>query len=57
MASWGKELILLDHIILGIFVFEIVILIAARGLVYFKDLWCAFDFIVVGIAWIPASQS
>ena len=57
MASWGKELILLDHIILGIFVFEIVILIAARGLVYFKDPWCAFDFIVVGIALIPASGS
>ena len=57
MAEWGHQLILLDHIILGIFVTEIVVLIAARGLVYFKDPWCVFDFIVVGIAFIPATGS
>ena len=57
MESWGHELFLLDHVILGIFITEIVLLIAARGLSFFKDAWCVFDFIVVGIALVPASGS
>ena len=57
MESWGDELFLLDHAILGIFIMEIVLLIAARGFSFFKDAWCLFDFIVVGIALIPASGS
>jgi voltage-gated sodium channel len=57
MASWGEELFMLDHIILGIFITEIVLLIAARGFSFFKDAWSLFDFIVVGIALVPASGS
>jgi voltage-gated sodium channel len=57
MDSWGDELFLLDHAILGIFIMEIVLLIAARGFSFFKDAWCVFDFIVVGIALVPASGS
>ena len=57
VLQWGEQLIALDHIILGIFICEIVVLIAARGLSYFKDPWCVFDFIVVGIALIPATGS
>jgi voltage-gated sodium channel len=57
MDSWGHELILLDHVILGIFITEIVLLMAARGLSFFKDAWSVFDFIVVGIALVPASGS
>jgi voltage-gated sodium channel len=57
MASWGEELFLLDHTILGIFIAEIVLLIAARGFSFFKDAWCLFDFVVVGIALVPASGS
>jgi voltage-gated sodium channel len=57
MESWGEELFLLDHAILGIFITEIVLLIAARGFSFFKDAWCVFDFIVVGIALVPASGS
>lgn len=57
MASWGEELFLLDHTILGIFIAEIVLLIAARGFSFFKDAWSVFDFIVVGIALVPASGS
>jgi voltage-gated sodium channel len=57
MQSIGTELIFLDHAILWIFIAEIVVLITARGLGYFKDPWCVFDFIVVGIALIPASGS
>jgi voltage-gated sodium channel len=36
-------------------VIEIVSLLFARGWRFFKDPWCVFDFIVVGIALIPAS--
>jgi voltage-gated sodium channel len=57
MAEWGGLLHWMDHLILWVFIAEIVALIAARGLGYFKDPWCVFDFIVVGIALIPASGS
>jgi len=57
MAQWGFLLHNLDHAILWVFIAELVILIAARGIGYFKDPWCVFDFIVVGIALIPASGS
>jgi voltage-gated sodium channel len=57
MQDWGELLHWLDHGILGIFMAEIVVLIAARRMHYFSDPWCLFDFIVVGIALIPASGS
>ena len=57
MNSIGPQLLFIDHLILWIFIAEIVVLIAARGMGYFKDPWCVFDFIVVGIALIPASGS
>ena len=57
MQNWGEILHWLDHVILGIFMAEIVVLIAARKLQFFSDAWCVFDFIVVGIALIPASGS
>jgi voltage-gated sodium channel len=57
MAEWGDVLHWFDHAILWVFIAEIIVLIAARGLGYFKDPWCVFDFIVVGIALIPASGS
>jgi len=57
MDNIGPQLILVDHAILGIFIAEIVVLITARGIGYFKDPWCVFDFIVIAIALIPASGS
>ncbi len=57
MSVWGELLHWIDHAILGIFMAEIVVLIFARKLDYFSDPWCVFDFIVVGIALIPASGS
>ena len=57
MNSIGPQLLFIDHAILWIFIAEIVVLIAARGMGYFKDPWCVFDFIGVGIALIPASGS
>ena len=57
MQSIGPALIALDHAILWIFIGEIVLLIAARGLHFFKDPWATFDLIVVGIALVPATGS
>ncbi len=57
MDQVGPVLIALDHGILWVFIAEIVLLIAARGLHFFKDPWAVFDFIVVGIALVPATGS
>ncbi len=57
MDVYGPELYLLDHAILGIFICEIALLMLARGLNFFKDPWCVFDFVVIAIALIPASEA
>jgi voltage-gated sodium channel len=55
MAAWGETLHTIDHVILAVFVAEIGCLLAARGWRFFKDPWGVFDFLVVGIALVPAS--
>ncbi len=55
MAAWGPWLIAIDRTILGIFVVEIALRLAAHRLAFFRDPWSVFDFIVVAIALIPAS--
>ncbi len=55
MDSYGTLLLTLDHLILGVFVIEIVLRIFAHRLGFFRDAWSIFDFIVVGIALVPAS--
>ncbi len=55
MAAWGPWLIAIDRTILGIFVVEIALRLAAHRLAFFRDPWSVFDFIVVTIALIPAS--
>jgi len=57
VESIGKELVFIDHGILLIFTLEIVLLMASRGLKYFRDPWCVFDFLVVGISLVPATES
>ena len=47
----------LDHVILGIFIIELVLLIIARGTDFFKDPWSVFDFVVIAIAVVPATES
>lgn len=55
MAAFGPVIVMLDKLCLAIFVAEIVAkLIAYRGR-FFRDGWNIFDFLVVGIALIPAS--
>lgn len=55
--SVGQELMFIDHGILLIFTLEIVLLMASRGLRYFRDPWCVFDFLVVAISLVPATES
>ena len=52
-ASYGTALHLMDKIVLGIFILEIVIKMAAEGRKpwrYFKDPWNVFDFVIVAAA-------
>ena len=55
MAAWGEVILKIYAAILTVFVIEICSLLYARGWRFFKDPWCVFDFIVVGIALIPAT--
>ena len=57
MAQYGRLIHLLDQICLFIFVAEILAKLFAYRLRFFKDGWNIFDFLVVGIALIPAGQS
>lgn len=55
METGGSLLRALDHILLGIFVAELLAKIAAFGWRFWRDPWNVFDFVVVGIALLPAS--
>ncbi len=55
MASWGPFLKVFDKIILAIFVVEIGARIYAHGRDFWRDPWSIFDFLVIGIALIPAT--
>ncbi len=57
MARFGPTLELVDHIILGIFVIELAARILVHRLAFFRDPWSLFDFIVVAIALVPASET
>ena len=57
MATVGPYFLLLDHAILWVFIAELVLLISARRLLFFKDAWCVFDLLVVLIALVPATGS
>lgn len=52
----GGVLHLLDKIVLGVFVLEIVVKLGAEGARpwrYFRDPWNVFDFVIVGLAFLP----
>jgi voltage-gated sodium channel len=57
MNAVGPLLELLDRIILAIFVVEIAARVYVKRLDFFRDPWSAFDFIVIGIALVPATES
>ncbi len=55
MHGYGHILVPLDHVILGVFVVEILLRIFAHRAAFFRDPWSIFDFLVVAIALVPAS--
>jgi len=55
MERFGTVLHLLDRLILAVFVTEIAVKLTAFGWRFFRNPWNVFDFIVVGIALVPAS--
>ncbi len=55
MSQWGGLILTIDSLILTIFVIEITIRLIVHRFSFFRDPWSVFDFIIVGIALIPAS--
>lgn len=49
------ELALLDRVLLGVFVIELVLRLVAYGLRFFLDPWNIFDTVIVAIALVPSS--
>ncbi len=56
MARWGGLVLALDMACLAIFVVEIGIKLIGRGPAFFRSGWNIFDFLVVGVALVPAAQ-
>ena len=56
MVSVGDTLRLIDKVILWIFVAELVLRLYAHGFRFFRDPWGVFDFLIVAIALVPASE-
>ena len=57
MARVGELIYLLDSVCLAIFVVEILLKLYAHRLNFFRNGWNVFDFVIVGIALVPAAQS
>jgi voltage-gated sodium channel len=57
MAAAGDILVAIDQVILAVFVVEIVLRLAAYGVIgFFRNPWSVFDFLVVAVALVPASE-
>ena len=56
MANFGPIILALDNICLAIFTIEILLKLIAQGPKFFRNGWNLFDFVIVGIALMPASQ-
>ena len=56
MAAAGPALIAIDRICLAIFTIEIALKLVAHGARFFRSGWNVFDFVIVGIALVPASE-
>jgi voltage-gated sodium channel len=57
MQAFGPALEAIDAVILGVFVIEILARIAVFRFRFFRDPWSIFDFFVVGIALVPATEA
>ena len=55
MNRFGTLIRLMDQAILAIFVIEILLRVSVHRLAFFRDPWSLFDFLVIGIALLPAT--
>ena len=55
VAAYGNTLHLIDKVILLVFTLELALKFYAYRLSFFKSGWNNFDFLIVTIAWVPAS--
>ncbi len=55
MAGWGGLLTFLDTALLVVFTAEVAFRIYAFRGRFFRDPWGLFDFIIIAIAWLPAT--
>lgn len=55
LAGWVGWLVVLDRILLAVFTLEIALKLIARGRGFFHEPWNVFDFVVVGMALVPAT--
>ncbi|WP_375458117.1 ion transporter [uncultured Enterovirga sp.] len=56
-AKYGPILDTIDTVVLCIFVAELTARIAVQRLAFFRDPWNVFDFLVIGVALVPATGS
>lgn len=56
-AQFGAQLFVFDKVMLSIFTIEIGLKLFAYRWHFFKSGWNVFDFLIVAIAWVPASGS
>lgn len=57
MANFGNPLKIIDYIILKVFIIEILLRLYVYRIKFFLRPWSVFDFIVVGIALVPATEA
>ena len=57
MEQFGGLIVLLDKLCLTVFVVEIGLKLVAHGGRFFRNGWNLFDFVIVGVALIPAAQA
>lgn len=55
MAAIGPALVVFDRVVLAIFVIELTLKIVVHRLDFFRSGWNLFDFVIVGIALVPAT--
>ena len=57
-VAWaGSFLTIFDQIVIAVFCVEILLRLYAHRLAFFRDPWSVFDFVVVAITLMPASES
>ena len=57
MTFTGPVLIMLNHVILSVFVGELLLRIGAQGRAFFREPWNLFDLIVIGLALVPLTEN